>query len=58
MMNYTESKQILGLLVIMLINFEKLICSLSLHFFETLEYLNFGKSIKKLDRSFFLQQYN
>lgn len=44
--NYTESKQIPGL--IMLIDFEKAFDSVSWKFiFETLEYFNFGKSIKK-----------
>lgn len=55
-MNYTERKQIQGL--IMLIDFEKAFDSVSWKFiFELLEYFNFGKSIKKMDRSF-LQQYN
>lgn len=44
-MNYTESKQIPGL--IMLIDFEKAFDSVSWKFiFETLEYFNFVKSIK------------
>lgn len=55
-MNYTERKQIPGL--IMLIDFEKAFDSVSWKFiFEILEYFNFGKSIKKMDRSI-LQQYN
>lgn len=45
-MNYTERKQIPGL--IMLIDFEKAFDSVSWKFiFEILEYFNFGKSIKK-----------
>ena len=44
-MNYTERKQIPGL--IMLIDFEKAFDSVSWKFiFETLEYFNFGKSKK------------
>lgn len=44
-MNYTESKQIPGL--IMLIDFEKAFDSVSWKFiFETYDYFNIGKSIK------------